>query len=144
MGIDPQIGVKFCNFRTQKAVFLDHLVLEQPANQVRTFLLSSPSKRKRKKYQLKWKTCLFESATMPMGPPEVNLPESGSLLTAYRHCPLLTIGHGHVPAFIPGRAGAGLPALPLVKRPLTCTCIRASASWRSTYRRWVLLTIGPN
>ena len=58
---------------------------------------------------------------------------SGSLLTAYRHCPLLTIGHGHVPARIPGRAGAGLPALPLVKRPLTCTCIRASASWRSTY-----------
>ena len=30
---------------------------------------------------------------------------SGSLLTACRHCPLLTIGHGHVPARIPGRAG---------------------------------------
>ena len=27
VGIDPQIGVKFCNFRTQKAVFLDHFVL---------------------------------------------------------------------------------------------------------------------
>ena len=62
----------------------------------------------------------------------------------YRHCPLLTIGPGHVPARIPGRAGAGLPALPLVKRPLTCTCIRASASWCSTYRRCVLLTIGSN
>ena len=69
---------------------------------------------------------------------------SASLLTAYRHCPLLTIGPGHVPARIPGRAGAGLPALPLVKRPLTCTCIRASASWCSTYRRCVLLTIGSN
>ena len=69
---------------------------------------------------------------------------SASLLTAYRHCPLLTIGPGHVPARIPGRAGAGLPALPLVKRPLTCTCIRASASRCSTYRRCILLTIGSN
>ena len=75
VGIAPQSGIKFCNFRTQKAVFLDHFVLEQPANQVRTFLLSLPSKRKRKKFQRKLKTCLFESATRPMGAPEVNLPE---------------------------------------------------------------------
>ena len=80
MGIDPQIGVKFCNFRKQKAVFLDHFVLEQPANQVRTFLLSLPSTRKRKKFQWKWKTCLFENATLPMGAPEVNLPELGTVL----------------------------------------------------------------
>ena len=73
--MDPQIGVKFCNFRTQKGVFLDHVVLEQPGNQVRTFLLSLPSKRKRKKFQWKWKTCFFETANLPMGAPEVNLPE---------------------------------------------------------------------
>ena len=43
---------------------------------------------------------------------------SASLLTAYRHCPLLTTGRGRVPARIPGRAGAGLPALPLVVKRL--------------------------
>ena len=74
MGIDPQIGVKFCHYRKQKAAFLDHFVLEQPANQVRTFLLSLPSTRKRKKFQWKGKTCLFENATLPMWAPEVNLP----------------------------------------------------------------------
>ena len=77
MGIDPKIGVKFSN---AKAVFLDHFVLEQPANQLRTFLLSLPSKQKRKKkFQCRLKTCLFESATRPTGVPEVNLPEVSSL-----------------------------------------------------------------
>ena len=58
---------------------------------------------------------------------------SASLLTAYRHCPLLTTGHWCVPARMPGWGGTGLPALPLVvKRPWTCTPIRASASWRGT------------
>ena len=96
--------------------------------------------------------CVMRAGAVPIGTasgwqpvPAVYLHAySESLLTAYRHCPLLTIGHGHVLARIPGRAGAGLPALPLVKRPLTCTCIRASASWRSTYRRCVLLTISSN
>ena len=45
--IDPQIGVKVCNFRTQKADFLKHFALEQPANLVGTCLLIMPSKRKR-------------------------------------------------------------------------------------------------
>ena len=41
-----------------------------------------------------------------------------SLPTAYQHCLPSTTGHGPAPARIPGRAGAGKPALPpLGKRP---------------------------
>ena len=92
VGIDPQISVKLRNFRTPKAVFLDHFVLEQPANQVRTFLYSclrygKEKKRlflysclrygKEKKRQLKSKICLFQIATQHMWAPEdtSNLPK---------------------------------------------------------------------
>ena len=69
MGIDPQIGVKFCNFRTQKAVFLDHFVSENIS-----FIVAFEVKKK--KIPVEVENLPFESATMPMGAPEVNLPEN--------------------------------------------------------------------
>ena len=90
-----------------------------------------------------------------------------SWCSAYRLCLLLTTGPSCVPAHIlgelahrlptlppvdnraytctrvPGRAGSGLPALPLVvKPPRTWTWARTSASWRSTCQRYVLLKVG--
>ena len=150
VGIDPQASVKLCNFRTQKAVFLDHFVLEQPANQVRTFLLLLYSKQKRKKERhLKLKTCLFQIATQHMRAPEVNLPETerpnsdilhrqavglGAPKTIVER-PSSFIGHtwtlnraDHRSCFWNGRAWHDWTCSP--HGPFTCTA--RSRSWRNS------------